>query len=202
MFDPEKMAIERMSFAGQKAMAQLADTNIDQMIASLGRGIAEAQFELDTMSVGIARLMSGEYEVAVDQDGEPKFDDRGRPILIKGSTRVEFDGEQLSLLELGFTPTFYQFTETVIEVKVSISLDADVDVSRSETRTTTTKETRGFFRKKTKTTVHSVSTRYSASFQYSVEGSSYVRTTLVPAPPPPALIDVLQEAVSEARGTS
>jgi hypothetical protein len=37
---------------------------------------------------------------------------------------IKIDGQELTLLELGFTPTFYQFADTTIEVKISMSMKA------------------------------------------------------------------------------
>src|SRR5207244_1358713 len=66
-----------------------------------------AQFALDMNSLRTAQIMSGEFE---DSNGD------------KHPSLVLFDGHRYSLMELGFTPSFYQFTETIIEIKISISM--------------------------------------------------------------------------------
>ncbi len=94
----------------------ITDVNIGQMVASIGVAIAEAQQAIDMSSLRIAEMFTGEY---TDEEGKRR------------SSLISFDGENLSLLELGFTPTFYQFAETTIEIKVSMSM-------------TTSKEKKGF----------------------------------------------------------
>src|SRR6185503_11267902 len=94
---------------------ELLDVPFPQMLKSMGLAIAQAQFELDNTSLRLARMMAGEeYDVP---DPTPDNPDKTK----KTRALVTFDGQQLSLMELGFTPTFYQFVDTIIEVKVSIS---------------------------------------------------------------------------------
>src|SRR5688572_25348579 len=83
----------------------LLDVPIGDMIVSLGQSIASAQLALDMNSLRTAQFMTGEFQ---DADGTTH------------KSLIKFDGEELSLLELGFTPTFYQFVETSIEIKISI----------------------------------------------------------------------------------
>jgi len=84
----------------------LLDVPMGDIIERMGRAIAEAQVHLDQMSIRIAALL--------------------------GDTRVDMrtaDGNIVSrsLLELGFTPSFYHFTETTIEIKVTLSIRVDED---------------------------------------------------------------------------
>lgn len=163
-----------------------------EMVRNLGVGIAEAQFQLDLVSLKIARMMAG-YEVPeeTEEDDVPSAslsDDR--------KYLVEFsDGAKYSLLELGFTPTFYQFVDTVIELKMSISMSQSV-----ETKTTSRKVSAagGTFIVAAAATVSSVSASYAAKYQYSAEGSSMMRTKLVPIPPP-AVLEQRIRAMIEAK---
>ena len=78
----------------------LMDVPIPKMIEMMGKAIANAQYELDASSVRAATLMS---ETRLDfADAEGKVEPR-------------------SLLELGFSPTFYHFSETTMEFKVTIT---------------------------------------------------------------------------------
>lgn len=62
---------------------------------------------------------------------------------VKPRFLVEFgDGQKYSLLEPGFTPTFYQFVDTVIELKLSISMKTE---TASERKSSTTQVTAGGF---------------------------------------------------------
>lgn len=185
-------------------MRQLQDTNIGEMIESLARGIAQAQFKLDLKSIEIAQVIAG-LEIRYPSTEFPN--DRSRD-LVFAPQRIPLgktaDGKvaTFSLLELGFTPAFYHFVETTLEVKISVSMNVDTSIERSEKSTTTTKEKEtsiGWGKKKTKTrtNVTTVSSHYSARFQYSVEGSSLVRTRLIPVAPPSRLLDVINEAAAE-----
>ncbi|NUM46518.1 MAG: hypothetical protein HUU38_17580 [Anaerolineales bacterium] len=167
------------------SLQELSDVPVGDMVQAMAAGIAQAQFELDMMSTRIAEMLAGAYQ---DEENPGKLID----------ARVDFGGEQLSLMELGFTPTFYQFIETVIEVKVSVSTSRESSSERTESSSTTTSETkrRGFLGlggSTTTTRTSSVSARYASRFQYSAEGASLIRTKLVPVPPP----TVLQERMLE-----
>lgn len=162
-----------------------------EMVKKLGLGIAEAQFALDEVSLRLAQMMSGEYEVEVPDENDPE-----KTKIEKRSAYVTFDGQQLSMLELGFTPNFYQFVDTIIEVKMSISMSTERERTRnSNTRTASAiGGGLGFFGGgKARTT--SVSASFAAKYQYSAEGSSLLRTKLVPIPPPQILEERIRAIV-------
>lgn len=160
-----------------------------EMVKAMATGIAEAQFALDMMSLKIAKLMSGA--------DEPNTKDED-----KGKNLVAFGGKQYSLLELGFTPTFYQFVDTIIEIKMSIS------TSQEESQTTSKFDMDseagfeaglGFLsvRGKASLKVSTVSASFASKYQYSAEGSSLMRTKLVPVPPPAILEKRIREMLEE-----
>jgi hypothetical protein len=126
----------------------------DEMIASMGTGIAEAQRKLDEISFEITKMMSG-----TDAKHRIKLADRA-------------EARSYSLLELGFTPTFYQFVDTVLEIKVAFSMSSETSNGGDNEQTTF----------KAKSTP--VDATYANRFQYPVEGSSVLRTKLVTVPPP------------------
>ena len=150
-----------------------------EMVRNLGVGIAEAQFQLDLVSLKIARMMAG-YEVP-DEDDLPSIgsEDKERKYLVRFS-----DGKEYSLLELGFVPTFYQFVDTVIELKMSISMSRQVETSQSSTKVSMAG---GHFLFAAAATVSAVSASFASKYQYAAEGSSVMRTKLVPIPPPAIL---------------
>src|SRR3954452_1696809 len=161
---------------------ELLDVPFPEMLKSMGLAIAQAQFELDNTSLRLARMMAGEeYEVPDPTDNDP-----ARTKTIRAL--VQFDGKSLSLMELGFTPTFYQFVDTIIEIKVSISMSREEQAGVSAT--TVTAEGEGghaIFYAKPAAKVSTVSASYASKYQYSAEGSSLLRTKLVPVPPPAIL---------------
>ena len=152
-----------------------------EMVQRLGVGIAQAQLQLDLVSLRIARLMAG-YDEDADADKEGDGS-KSKSYMVKFG-----DGEEYSLMELGFTPTFYQFVDTVIELKMSISVKTETEIKRSSSSTTV--KAGGFFTPfGGGGSVHasSVSASFAAKYQYSAEGSSLMRTKLVPIPAPAVL---------------
>ena len=115
---------------------------------------------------------------------------------------------RMSMMELGFTPTFYQFVDTIIEVKISIKYTQESSSSVSINRSTTKKSSRGvgggiakFFgspnAKKSSVSTSQVNATYSQKYSYSAEGSSLLRTKLVPIPPPAVLEDRIRKMMEE-----
>jgi hypothetical protein len=85
----------------------LLDVPMGAIIERTARAIADAQFALDDVGIRTAALL--------------------------GETRVEFRDAagavtRRSLLELGFTPAFYSFVETTIDVKVTMSMKVEESV--------------------------------------------------------------------------
>jgi hypothetical protein len=171
---------------------ELLDVPFPEMIKSMGLAIAQAQFELDNTSLRLARMMAGEeYDVPDPTDDDPAKTKKVQAL-------VQFDGKSLSLMELGFTPTFYQFVDTIIEVKVSISMSREAQQAFSTT--TVTGEFEGghaVFYAKTAAKVSTVSASYASKYQYSAEGSSLLRTKLVPVPPPGILETRIRDMIEK-----
>lgn len=101
-----------------------------------------------------------------------------------------------SMLELGFTPTFYQFVDTIIEVKIAIKITRESTYGFKSSLSSTSKENTarfGFFgfggKASTGSTVvtSQVDASYSSKYSYSAEGASILRTKLVPVPVPVVL---------------
>lgn len=105
-----------------------------------------------------------------------------------------------SMMELGFTPTFYQFVDTIIEVKIAIKITRTREFSRTRTdkdRTAASahKRKRSFWGTR-KNSSHSsevstsqVDATYASKYSYSAEGASILRTKIVPTPVPAVLED-------------
>lgn len=79
----------------------LQDVPLGTMIENLGVAIATAQERLDNVSIDAALRLANTRTTLFDADGREV---------------------SRSLLELGFTPTFYQFTEATIEVSFIASM--------------------------------------------------------------------------------
>jgi hypothetical protein len=194
---------------------ELLNVPMGDMIRQMAFAIADAQLELDESSIRVAELMSGRYPLRdedgklVDAEGKPATD----PVYL--DSRVYFGEEkddkgktvpaQLSMMELGFTPTFYQFVDTLIEVKIAIRITREVERTRKVQDKDTVishKNKRGALFSPNSSGRLAVSTTtvdasYSAKYSYSAEGASLLRTKLVPVPPPPILEERIRRLIDE-----
>ncbi len=165
--------------------SELLNVPFPELVKNLGIGIAEAQYALDKVSIRIAQLMSGFKEGA---NGDIEADESSMIILKSNGTNPV----RYSLLELGFTPTFYQFTETYIELKMAMSMKSETNVAVSASLTAAAFS--GFA-----LVAASVNASYSQKFQYSAEGSSAMRTKLVTVPVPYIFEQRIKELVAEEK---
>ncbi len=136
---------------------ELLNVPFPEMVLKLATAIAEGQYKLDSVSTEIAKLM-GDKEKA--------------PVYLPDLTSDDNKEIVTSLIGAGFQPTFYQFTDTIIEVKMAISMNKTQEAAVS----TTAKGGWGPFSA-------SVTASYSQKYSYSVEGSSLLRTKITPLPP-------------------
>ena len=113
--------------------------------------------------------------------------------------------QRLSMLELGFSPTFYQFVDTIIKVSISIKFTREGSSSYEYSRNTKSTDRSASFswRKGLKTnktvTTTQVNASFSQKYSYSAEGSSLLQTKLVPIPPPAVLEERIQQQVAIAK---
>ena len=164
-----------------------------EMVQRLGVGIAQAQLQLDLVSLRIARLMAGyDEEAEEEQEGEGK---KSTNYMVKFG-----DGQEYSLMELGFSPTFYQFVDTVIELKMSISFKSETEIKHSSSSSVS--KGGAFwtpFGGGGSVSSSSVSASFAAKYQYSAEGSSLMRTKLVPIPPPALFEERVRALIAQRR---
>jgi len=113
---------------------------------------------------------------------------------------------KVSMLELGFSPTFYQFVDTIIEVKMSITYTCEGTEGTDRTDTNGFSAKGGFFGASMGVArSSSVNATFSQKYSYSVEGASLLRTKLVPIPPPAILeerIRALMEVAKEEQASN
>jgi len=155
---------------------ELLNVPFPEMVTKLALGIADAQFKLDTNSTKVAKFMA-ETKIQLPS--------------IKDTTKML----DFPLIALGFFPGFYQFQESIVEVKMAITMatstEAKIGVSASGGW--------GPFSA-------SVNASYSRKYDYKVEGSSLLRVKIVPVPPPAILqeymdtyIDKMAEKIKEEK---
>lgn len=113
--------------------------------------------------------------------------------------------QRLSMLELGFSPTFYQFVDTMIRVSISISFSREgsssISVDRNSKSTSNSASfswRKGLKTNKTVTTTQ-VNANFSQKYSYSAEGASVLQTKLVPIPAPAVLEERIQQQMEISR---
>lgn len=77
--------------------AQLQSLPINDMILSFAKGIAEAQWAMDELTINKIKDMAG--------------------------------GDDASLLQQGFSPAFYTFEESVLEIRMEISMRVEEEIA-------------------------------------------------------------------------
>lgn len=192
---------------------ELLDVPFPDMIFKMANAIAQGQRRLDKASLDTARALAVAkvkvipeiFEIVENQPLQDAVDTSGGGALpantpAANTIRVRSlagNPVSMTLMQAGLMPTFYQFTESLIEVKVSIS---------HRSSSTREFEAGAEFELKTEAEAHgslfgfggsaSVSTTFashvnyksSSTYEYSAEGSSLLRTTLKPVPAPARLV--------------
>lgn len=171
---------------------QLLNVPFPEMVYNLASSIAKSQANLDRESIEILKIMGDKENAVVNLPA----------IKLDGSGELTQDDESIptSMIGAGFQPTFYQFAETVIEVKMAITMTKESSYERrteGEIKNTTIKKT---WWGKRAVSVRStpVDATYSSKYNFQQEGSSTIRTRLVPVPPNPfmqRILDMKAEAM-------
>ncbi len=168
----------------------LLNVPMGDMIRQMALAIADAQVALDEAGIETAQMMSGQPLVIENPDGSTSEE---KTTVLFGED-ADGNAQEVSMLELGFTPTFYQFVDNLIEVKIAIKISRE----RSSTRTTKGKRRSfSFSRRGFRISTTPVDATYSSKYNYSAEGSSLLRSKLVPVPPPGILEERIRELMDE-----
>lgn len=142
----------------------LLEAPLPELIQRLGLAVAEAQAALDRNSIDVAMALA--------------------------STTIAIGEQEHSLLALGFTPTFYAFTEATVEAKVTFS------VQQSEEFTIGGELKVSYLSIVTAT----INASYTRKYSFTAEGSSSIAARLVSLPPPAGFLErlnTLREAPPE-----
>lgn len=143
----------------------LTNSPLSSMIENMGLSVATAQAALDSNSIDMLKSLA--------------------------SSTVEIGGNQVSLLNLGFVPSFYAFTEA--------SFDAKMDFSMSES---TAFDVNGVVSVETKVVSTTVSAGYARKFDQSASASSSIAARMVSLPPPENLVTLLKNLSTEGNTTT
>jgi hypothetical protein len=142
---------------GTQITTQMMNAPLPEMIERLGLSIAKAQAALDRNSIDTAVAMA--------------------------QTEVTISDQTYNLLSLGFTPSFYAFTEAKIEAKLSFSM--------TQERSFGGKISGGV---NYGVVAASLEASYSQKFSMEASGSSSVAARLVAVPPPDVFRQILEQA--------
>ena len=188
---------------------ELLDVPFPEMIFKMANAIAQGQRRLDKASLDTARALA-KAKVAVIPDIFEIVEKTPLSAVADGvlpgtagatetvSVRtVTAKPVEMTLMQAGLLPSFYQFTESLIEVKISIShrsssasefeFGASLEV---ETEAEAHGSLFGFGGSASVSTTFASHVNYksSSSYSYSAEGSSLLRTTLKPVPAPARIV--------------
>jgi hypothetical protein len=142
----------------------LLDVPVPTLIETTAKAIAAAQFELDASAVRAAVLLS--------------------------ETRIDFrdeDGETVrrSLLELGFTPSFYHFSETEMDFRVTLTVKVESGIDLGVGGAVQGGNQPLAF-------AASVSLEVHHKFGFEMSATTKIRTLMKAVPPPQQFIGAIQ----------
>lgn len=172
----------------------LLDLPFAEVVRNLALAIAEGQAALDRNSLDTLReLVNEDVQVLteVTEIIEPAPIDvglgEGPPLRVSGA-RVRASGlppTRMSLFQAGLRPTFYQFTEATVEARISITMREDRESQERGRRFGNDRPflDLGFSR----AYAAPVDFRSQNTYSYLAQGSSILRTTMRPVPPPARL---------------
>lgn len=143
----------------------LTNSPLSTMIENMGISVATAQAALDSNSIEMLKKLA--------------------------SSTVEIGGNQISLLNLGFVPSFYAFTEA--------SFDAKMDFAMSES---TAFDVNGVVSVEAKMVSTTISAGYARKFDQSASASSSIAARMVSLPPPENLVTLLKNLSTEGNTTT
>ena len=170
----------------QSVGAELAEVPIGDLIGQLARGIADGQRALDRSSID-ALIQLAKTPIAVIPEITEVISAQPRSVAVSGGAPVMVTGVRvsasasepivMSALQAGILPTFYQFTEAVIEVKLSLQM-----------RQTTESDEDGTRRLGMWLFASNVNFTTKNTYSYAADAACSVHATLRPVPPPSRLV--------------
>ncbi|HMY40501.1 MAG TPA: hypothetical protein PK011_14345 [Marinagarivorans sp.] len=202
--------IRQMAFAIAEAQYKLDENSIN--VAEMMGGLTTVYDEKGKPTFDDSRVFFGyEYMTVKEAQAYVLVDDAltgNNDLKLADALNELIAGKQptdiirvptrVSMMELGFTPVFYQFIDTIIEVKIAIKITRTSESSRTS-KTTNTDKTNTFRHKNSfwgnngsasvnaQVSTSQVDATYASKYSYSAEGASLLRTKLSPVPPPPML---------------
>ena len=150
----------------ERGLRLLEQAPLGQLVQSIGMAIAEAQYNMDRFVIKTLELLDDKEANGVQLPDE---------------------SSKRSMLELGFTPSFYHFREATITAKVAFSA---MNAEEFSVGAEIGGGYRGIF-------FVSVNASYSNKYSFTADASSEVTTTIVSLPPPGPLNDILNARMAK-----
>lgn len=157
---------------------ELPGASLADLVTQMAEAVAEGQAKLDLSAAQVAQQLAAtkvkfvpEIRQTISAGGEMKFET---------APAVE-----VSLLELGITPTFYAFAEATVEVAMDLKVV-------EQTATTQSQEKKGLF-------AGTQSLRMERKLNRDLKVSSKITAKLVPVPAP-ALLTPVRTVTDERNG--
>lgn len=168
--------------------SELAEVPVGDLLRSVAQGIADGQAALDLAAVQTLIALSKTTVDLIPEITEVISPEKlqvqtdGDTIEVTGArvTATASDAVQLSALQAGLTPSFYQFAEATIQLKLSVQLR---EVREFQSPTLGPPVMRAF--------ASNVNPRTQNTYTYSADASSSVTALLKPVPPPARLVPTI-----------
>lgn len=109
------------------SVQETAAVSFADLLRLVGEGVADAQSSLDRASASLVEELAS-TEVSIVPSVRETIGDDGTISYEHGAPQT------VSLLDIGVTPTFYQFAQTVIEVSMDIKIVQNDDISEEGER--------------------------------------------------------------------
>jgi hypothetical protein len=165
--------------------AELAEVPVGDLLRSVAQGIADGQTALDLAAIRTLILLAGTTVDLIPEITEVispemlQVQTNGGSVQVTGArvNATAAEPVQMSALQAGIVPSFYQFAEATIQLKLSVQLR---EVRETETEGTSRPFLRAFG--------SSVNFRTQNTYSYKADASSSVTAILRPTPPPARLV--------------
>ena len=160
---------------------ELQSVDFGELVRSIAQGIADGQRALDVSSIATLQVLANTPVQVIPEVTEVitpapfQVNVSGQaPVWVTGA-RVDASAStpvQLTALQAGLTPTFYQFTEATIQLKVSVELREAQQTDSDGTKSN------GIF-----AFASHVNFRTQNTYSYDVNAAASVNVTMRPVPP-------------------
>ncbi|KYK33835.1 MAG: hypothetical protein AYK18_04545 [Theionarchaea archaeon DG-70] len=186
---------------------ELLNVPFADMVRELALAIAQGQYALDMNSVQVAQNLA-EIELPAESVIIAIIETRDADGNLTGIETV-YNTNPMPLLVYGLEPRFYEFSESIIEVKITITIRLERSIERTfDMKFSVTNRTElegswesgwlasilvGKSKASLKNTTEvafatSYNAKYSQKYTFEATGSSLLRTTIKSVPPPARLI--------------